>query len=72
MLDDDSDRKRQLDALGVSRDSFSFHHIKELKNSNYSVNSDILGIHWHRRGYAAITKLKSQGINIMEAYFLLT
>lgn len=55
MLDDDSEGKRQSAALGGSRDSFFLHHVKELKNSNYSVNSDALSIHWDRPGYAAVT-----------------
>lgn len=68
---DDSERKRQLAAPDGSRDSFFFHHVEELKNSNYSVNSGILGVHWDKPGFAAVTTLKSQGISIMEVYFLL-
>lgn len=70
MLDDDSERRHQSAALGGSRDSFLVHHVKELKNSNCIVNSDILGIHWDRPGYAAVTTLKSQGLNIRKVYFL--
>lgn len=60
MLDDDSQGKRQSAAPRGSRDSFFLPHIKELKNSNYSVNSDALTIHGARPGHVAVTRLKSQ------------
>lgn len=59
MLEDDSEGKRQSAALGGSRDTFFLHHIKGLKNSNYSVNSDSLTIRGARPGHVAVTRLKS-------------
>lgn len=68
---DDRQGKRQSAALGGSGDSFFPHHIKELKNSNYSVNSDALSVCWDRPGDAAVTTWKSQGLHVMAVDFLL-
>lgn len=71
MRHDDRQGKRQSAALGGSGDSFFPHHIKELKNSNYSVNSDALSVCWDRPGDAAVTTWKSQGLHVMAVDFLL-
>ena len=70
-LGDDGEKKQHSAALGVSRDSFFLQHTTDLKNSNYSVHPDVLGIHWARPGDAAVTTLSSRGLNTMEVYFLL-
>lgn len=75
--DDDSKRKHQSAALGGSRDSFFLHDMKGLENSNYSVilfsysDYDMVGIHRNGPGYVEVTTLKSQGVSIIEVYFLL-